>query len=329
MDWVASGSQLWSRSISARTAGRGRGAGSASGWRPSRRRRRRDDLGLVELLAVVGLVDLLVVVGEIGGDGCLVVGTRPARPRRSRSDRRPASASAPVRSPSAPSTRVVRPSGMANGAPSIRSVTGRAVVRPGRASPARPRARAGTAPAGRRGPGGARRARPPRGPSTAIPRQVRPSRIRTPCASATSSGVRASRKEKTCAQVSPARPTQSTQSRTLLEARCRAGEVRRRQQRAHAGQHHRDPAVAADDDLVGLGLVGDARPARVLGPVGHRGRSAVSTSSVVAELSSDRSSQLPLQRHDHGVHLVRLDQHVAGLRALARARPRRGSRGCP
>ena len=82
MDWVASGTQSWSRS----TLGADRGAYVAQ---RARRRagdhrggsRLHDDLGLVELLAVVNAVVevavLLEVVGEIGGgDGLFVVGTR-------------------------------------------------------------------------------------------------------------------------------------------------------------------------------------------------------------------------------------------------------------
>jgi hypothetical protein len=47
-----------------------------------------------------------------------------------------------------------------------------------------------------------------------MPRQVRPIRIRTPWESATSSGIRESRKEKTCAQVSAVSPVQRIQSTT-------------------------------------------------------------------------------------------------------------------
>ena len=103
---------------------------------------------------------------------------------------------------------------MANGAPSIRSVS-RACRRPAGPSiasspssswgnstsrPSRTMWRRGTYSTSSRS-------------VHAIPRQVRPSRIRTPCESATSSGIRESRKEKTYAQVIPASPMQSTQSR--------------------------------------------------------------------------------------------------------------------
>ena len=47
-----------------------------------------------------------------------------------------------------------------------------------------------------------------------MPRQVRPNRIRIPWLSATRSGIRESRKEKTCAHVSASSPRHSTQSRT-------------------------------------------------------------------------------------------------------------------
>ena len=230
-DWVASGTQLAFALYVASARDVRRGAGSASGWRPSRQVAGDDDLGLGEVLAVAEVVVLLEVVGEIDGDRVPASSAKSsaksspswwAPGTTSTISQRPSAswASAPVRSPPAPSTRVVetqrhgeRRTEHPLGQPGVPSSG------PGRAWPARPRARRGTGASRpsrtmwRRG-----ACRPPRGRSTPSP--ARSDRAgsgrRASPRPAVASGSRGRRR--TCARVDPASPTQSTQSRTSDES---------------------------------------------------------------------------------------------------------------